>query len=355
MLQVPSLLYPPCEYPAPWPLKPFSTPTPHLQRSLNFALLPKRLFVHDPYRILAVSNKTAKYFPRIEYGEYREPRTDPQTCKWPYSSQNIYTYNLKLTKEAKESAKKSHPGFECDVAHLYVTPKRCIGSGHHSYVLQVELELPREVIMPARMCADCTKERLEKGKFRPDQGSNLNEDFVKFCYSALFKNGKPFEEADRKNTQFTMLQQTNIQHKPPYCQHIIGDGPQPPPSVRVSMIAKLAFPDDEDSEPHHQFLHQEAENYQNFPDHIFQHWNGYNIIPPVHDPTPVGAVAPNFYGFYVPDESNLPIKNGEYMSPILLLEHCGTQAKFSELSLDDRFVIVFVPFFFKKKNINTEA
>ena len=40
-----------------------------------------------------------------------------------------------------------------------------------------------------------------------------------------------------------------------------------------------------------------------FPDHMFEHWNGYNVIPPLTEPTPVGAVVPQFYGFYVPEDN----------------------------------------------------
>ncbi|KAG2070566.1 hypothetical protein BDR04DRAFT_1142719 [Suillus decipiens] len=43
---------------------------------------------------------------------------------------------------------------------------------------------------------------------------------------------------------------------------------------------------------HDLHLAQEAENYQSFPDHFFQHWTGYNIVPPIHDPVPVGALCP---------------------------------------------------------------
>ncbi|KLO09415.1 hypothetical protein SCHPADRAFT_834055, partial [Schizopora paradoxa] len=46
--QISSCLLPPSEYPGRWPLRPFSTPTCHLQERIPFEKLPKRLIVHDP-------------------------------------------------------------------------------------------------------------------------------------------------------------------------------------------------------------------------------------------------------------------------------------------------------------------
>ncbi|KAG2367557.1 hypothetical protein BDR07DRAFT_1457812 [Suillus spraguei] len=116
------------------------------------------------------------------------------------------------------------------------------------------------------------------------------------------------------------------------CDHErnLGSGPVPRTTI-VSVAAKLSIAHD----PH---LAQEAENYQSFPDHFFQYWTGYNIVPPMHDPVPVGALCPQFYGYYTPDEltddkhSRLP----RYLSPILLLEHCGREIDPDELCLDDK-------------------
>jgi hypothetical protein len=68
--------------------------------------------------------------------------------------------------------------------------------------------------------------------------------------------------------------------------------------------------------------------------------NGFNIIPPLHDPVPVGPVVPQFYGYYVPEEEEKRKKFDDedeiYLSPILLLEDCGTPVKPNQLSIDDR-------------------
>jgi hypothetical protein len=89
----------------------------------------------------------------------------------------------------------------------------------------------------------------------------------------------------------------------------------------------------------------EVHNYQQFPSHFFEHWNGFNIILPLHDPVPVGAVVPQFYGYYLPDQEKKKRPDHEddnstprpaYLSPILLLEDCGTPVKPEKLSIDNR-------------------
>ncbi|EIM91731.1 uncharacterized protein STEHIDRAFT_41053, partial [Stereum hirsutum FP-91666 SS1] len=91
---------------------------------------------------------------------------------------------------------------------------------------------------------------------------------------------------------------------------------------------------------HDDHLAHEAQNYQKFDDILFEHWTGYNVVPPLHDPTPVGAVVPQFYGYYeAVDEKGKKIKadkRGRYLSPILLLEDCGKPIVVENLSIDDR-------------------
>ncbi|KAL4061978.1 hypothetical protein J3A83DRAFT_2769360 [Scleroderma citrinum] len=82
---------------------------------------------------------------------------------------------------------------------------------------------------------------------------------------------------------------------------------------------------------HDEHLVTEAQNYQNFPDHFFQHRNGYNIVRPLLNPVPMHTLVPQFYGYYVPDDvAPIAIAPGgkaerpAYLSPILFLEDCGT-------------------------------
>ncbi|KZV77145.1 hypothetical protein PENSPDRAFT_567594, partial [Peniophora sp. CONT] len=97
-------------------------------------------------------------------------------------------------------------------------------------------------------------------------------------------------------------------------------------------------------------LAREARNYQAFPSHFFEHWNGYNLVYPLHDPTPCGALVPQFYGYYVPQGDSKPATTSDtaplpqtapslpadYISPILLLENCGVPIEVDNLSDDDR-------------------
>ncbi|KAL5483372.1 hypothetical protein ACEPAI_8603 [Sanghuangporus weigelae] len=348
------LLYAPSEYPAPWPLRPFSAPLARLQRKLPHSSLPRKLIVHDPWNVLCVS----------EYEWF-----EPEDCKWGTKPDVVRTYHLESGGDARSQQESGQDGGrdistqDCPVAHLYITPRRRIGRGHHSFVYQVELELPRNMLVQPKVCYECTKEvqRVMKSflEQNPQEGRHFavkakrvsNNELLKNIptirptddlamqqnYSQLFKEGRPFVESDREDPLFELMKYAYHQDRPPFCEHLERGIPAPP-SQRVSVIAKLSLPDDEDVDIHGhvQHLRSEAENYQRFPSHLFEHWNGYNVLQPMHDPTPVGAVVPQFYGFYVPDKDSDPIRNGEYMSPILLLEHCGVQVDPTELSMDDR-------------------
>jgi hypothetical protein len=113
----------------------------------------------------------------------------------------------------------------------------------------------------------------------------------------------------------------------PYCSHLqqLARCKQGPPTAKVCVAAKL-------SKQYDEHLAQEAENYQSFPSHLFEHWSGYNVVPPLHDPVPVGAVVPQFFGHYVPEEDS----DDEYLSPILLIENCGIPVDPKSLNKDDR-------------------
>ncbi|KAK0472454.1 hypothetical protein IW261DRAFT_1424281 [Armillaria novae-zelandiae] len=106
---------------------------------------------------------------------------------------------------------------------------------------------------------------------------------------------------------------------------------QVPTTFKVSVGAKLSLKDDG-------HLEREAKNYQQFPEHFFQHWSRYNVIAPLHDPTPALAVVPQFYGYYIPEEDEAKTCNDdnmEYISTILLLEDCGGPVDVDQLDLDD--------------------
>jgi hypothetical protein len=59
------------------------------------------------------------------------------------------------------------------------------------------------------------------------------------------------------------------------------------------------------------------------------------VIEPL--PHPVGAVVPQYYGYYVSEDTgDRSEKNEVYLSPILLLENCGVPVDPETLGIDDR-------------------
>lgn len=114
----------------------------------------------------------------------------------------------------------------------------------------------------------------------------------------------------------------------PCCKHLF-----PPklylPRTSVRVVAKISKEGD-------QHLEREAKNYQLFPQHMFEHWSGYNQVPPLTDPVPVGPVVPQYYGYYKPAGNKQ--MEGRYLSPILLLENCGVPVDVNKLNADDRYV-----------------
>ena len=247
-----------------------------------------------------------------------------------------------MTGKAKTESRVSGPE-PCPVAHLYITPKRRIGSGNHSFVFQAEFELPREVLVEAKACYECALEALENSPSREVRfGKGLTKEERRYYLEKTFKHSRPFEDADLSDDRYQALMHVKFQSKPPYCKHLERGIPQPP-SQRVSVTAKLTRPNEDGhnwdgtrKERHQEHLRNEAGVYMDLPNHAYEHWNGYNVIHPLNDPTPVGAVVPQFYGYYTPDECNKPIKKGTFMSPILLLEHCGVQVSPETLSIDHR-------------------
>jgi hypothetical protein len=94
----------------------------------------------------------------------------------------------------------------------------------------------------------------------------------------------------------------------------------------VRVCAKLSHKDD----PH---LAREAKVYQAFASHLSEHWSGYNLVRPSREPVPVGAVVPQFYGYYAP----APREPGaEYLSPVMLLENCGMPLDTAVLNADQK-------------------
>ena len=104
------------------------------------------------------------------------------------------------------------------------------------------------------------------------------------------------------------------------------------PDGKVTVVAKAAFPESE----HRQFLHNEAKIFGSFPRHFSEEWCGYNMVSPLSWPVPVGPVVPKFYGYYLPTGAQR-----DKLSPILLMEECGTPTRPGQLTQEQKWVIIF--------------
>ncbi|MCJ1402679.1 hypothetical protein MMC11_005899 [Xylographa trunciseda] len=102
---------------------------------------------------------------------------------------------------------------------------------------------------------------------------------------------------------------------------------------RVTVIAKTAFP----SKQHLAHLDNEAEVLNKLSmkarRHMQQEWCGFNVLPGLNKPVPVGPVVPKFYGYYKPQKQK---GSSDNLSPILLIEDCGMPVKQDNLSQENK-------------------
>ena len=238
-------------------------------------------------------------------------------------------------------------------AHLYLSPAHAIGVGNHSFVYDAEFEVPRSFLVKEELCMDCVhsdvEEQLKKrvedlknarpGKFITK--TTVIPPYMMTCGPGDNETMYLLEEGSETTTRvyegpYDVVIQSRVRYqnleRAPYCEHLKArETSVHPLTTKVSVAAKLSLQYDE-------HLRLEAYNYQRFPKHFFEHWSGYNIIRPFHQPVPLGAIVPQFYGYYKIDEASRGdgSDHKEYMSPILLLEKCGTPIMFDELSIDDK-------------------
>lgn len=237
--------------------------------------------------------------------------------------------------------KKPEPPLSTPEAHLYLSSKRIIGRGHHSAVYSAEWEIPRTWLpsFRPRVCERCASlallEKLKKDMpdVEVDETEYVGKQISTFLNELARRSAATgFLHEDTSKTKMRCrgpVRQIDIdvqwQGPGTYCKHETCRRNKT--TFRTLVSAKLSIKRDD-------HLKQEAKNYQKFPAHFFKHWNGYNIVPPLHDPTPIGAVVPQFYGYYVPEKGD---GDQGYLSPILLLEDCGTPIDVEALDIDDRF------------------
>ncbi|KAH7885016.1 hypothetical protein F5I97DRAFT_1811584, partial [Phlebopus sp. FC_14] len=345
------------------PCRPFP-----LQRGVPLHLLPKKLHVHDPWNLLSVN------FYNIHPKE-----------AWSSKEDVIHTYLLSLpsaSREAADEASKAAAAEEDAVkeqtimllpqeeagetnepaiiavlpkrprnltevpeAHLYISPKGRLGEGHHSVVYRAEWELPRDLFCKSTICRPCVEEKVEgtssSSAMEVDSSASqrkVGEVIIEEMHipgETIHSPRSPATVTHPRVVRTTSYKGVTVQiyadvpwQNPSFpetmCKHRTALCKPVPRTAVCEVAAKLSL-------EHDQHLAREASNYVKFPAHFFQHWNGYNVVPPLHNPTPVGAVVPQFYGYYVPETTP-----SEYRSPILLIEHCGEPVEPKKLCEDDR-------------------
>ena len=344
------------DLPGPWPLVPFSMEIPDLQKRIPVHLLPRKLVVHDPWDLLAFKNHGIKVMKDSEMAK-----------KWA-DNDVVRVYRLKLSeagekriKEEKEAitkgAEASRPSTskeECITvsdndtaymvilperpplpestpeAHLYLSPTCFAGHGNHSIVFRAELELPRSLLTGELMCEVCVaakaSEMIAEIKKNPSH-ANIHERPLRIYPDVKWQNPE----------------------REPLCSHLRRTK-HVPLATKVGVVAKLSIPEDN-------HLQREGLNYQSFPAHFFEHWTGYNLIRPITRPVPLGAVVPQFYGYYVPekpeerrsgDDSDVDCEG--YLSPILLVEDCGTPVDTTKLDETEKTDCVSLVYRFHEEN-----
>ncbi|VDC02513.1 unnamed protein product [Peniophora sp. CBMAI 1063] len=394
----------------------FSSRVPTLQARIPFHLLPEKLIVHDPWNTLSIKDErddmTTPVAERADIVHTFELSLSKESQEKQAAERDAAVAADKARFE-KDEWRKIEPSAEepgplppslfaiyakvpprpprptsIPEAHLYIRREDKCGDGNHSVVYFSELELPRWTLVDDVLCETCwrtalleeIRERRKSGTLRPDvSNGNVRPPEIKRTVKVFddLRNPVAVETSctERREvglttggTDFELHHNThrvvtdeyigpvayvypkvtwqNPEHGP-VCEHLCINGHQPPLTTRVKVCAKLSIQGDF-------HLAREAENYQAFPSYFFEHWNGYNLVVPLRDPTPCGALVPQFYGYYVPqggfepvldtvlDEASAaktkgaPLLPASYISPILLLEYCGIPINIDEMGPDDR-------------------
>ncbi|CAA7265710.1 unnamed protein product [Cyclocybe aegerita] len=354
-------VFQPDAYPPGWsrgPLFENADPyVPSLRKYIPHTLLPSRLVVHDPWNVLTVAYKNRDWW----NAKRKWSEEDDMTYIYKLSS-NENTPSKKQDEKDRiareEKRKKVLETFLADPhtrnelpdgvmvqtdnksghlspiyivfppepertppkeAHLYMMPSHRIGTGNHSHVFKARWELPRSFLVKEELCMTCVMDDMAeqlkeqegdeakshgmcgvyvcKVESRPEVVTTMaNEDGEEQQY--ILEEGHYSEKMVYEGSLRVILTRVKYQNleRGPYCAHIRKEERAIHPlTATVSVAAKLSIEDD-----YH--LGREVKNYQGFPRHFWEHWSGYNLIHPIHDPVPIGPLAPQFYGYYVPDD-----------------------------------------------------
>ncbi|KDR77271.1 hypothetical protein GALMADRAFT_246580 [Galerina marginata CBS 339.88] len=373
--------------------------TPVLQQYIPQHLLPEKLVVHDPWNLLRAQSCYDRSTPWVDKDdEVRIYKLKPPATKGLVVRQNKDIAECKLKTNMAKSVSDhflanphsnrerpdgmvyppANAGFEigpskppvyivfppkpntrpAKTAHLYISPAARLGTGNHSFVYRAEYEVRRSFLVDEEICKECVlndvKRILEEedgphGERRDGRWDELSGRYTiklrgKPPRSAMFGEEEILltpgtEEVEMVYDGPYRAIQTTVGYqnleRAAYCEHLREENIHPL-TTKVQVAAKLSIQNDD-------HLPKEAANYQRFPKDFFEHYNGFNVIKPLSNPTPVGAIVPQFYGYYVldkEDEQNKECKDEEYSSPILLVEDCGAPIEPEGLSMDDRCVFL---------------
>ena len=208
-------------------------------------------------------------------------------------------------------------------AHLYLSPSHMAGKGNHSFAYHAEGDIPRDLLVPDVLCRQCVTDKAQKiiaaedeegtdPKWITKRGEVVLKEYVRPEFvTTIHEEPDNYVLRERKELSRLVYEgpvriiRTTVGYQNPardgYCVHLSGhDRFKRCLRTTVRVTAKLSMQGDD-------HLDRESVNYQMFPDHFFQHWNGYNVVSPLTEPVPVGALVPQYYGHYVPDE-DIPVR-----------------------------------------------
>ncbi|KAJ7470260.1 hypothetical protein FB451DRAFT_1176331 [Mycena latifolia] len=377
----------PENYPRPWPIVPFSfvkPPLPKLETLIPYTLLPKKLIVHDPWNLLSMPDelepdamdKDWTHMTDIARTYDLKPLTKAGLHKSDHQHEvfrgrvddldySIPPFNspdgggrcspMLRIKVPPYPHKKTTPA-----AHLYISPASKAGVGNHSAVYDAEWELPRSLLVPDVFCRECVAQELEEMRASGELDRIIAEatgnepwghitEKIEVIPEGAVDVSKPGHKDENTKPDIRIAQPRTIERTRTYdgpivdihpkarwqtpgrgenCAHVRrGNEGARPPTATVRVCAKLSIQDD-------RHLAREAKVYQALPAHLSEHWSGYNLVRPSRAPVPVGAVVPQFYGYYVPAPESTA--GSGYLSPIMLLENCGAPLDPEVLSADEK-------------------
>ncbi|KIJ59032.1 hypothetical protein HYDPIDRAFT_33544 [Hydnomerulius pinastri MD-312] len=367
-----------------------------LQRSIPLHLLPKKLRVHDPWNLLSVDgdpehDSAASWTSKKDIvrtcilslsPESQKAANEAAKAAAEIEDAEVMINEAVMILPQEEEGPTEEPAVlavlpqrprkltEIPEAHLYISPQGKLGEGHHSVVYKAEWELPRDLFCESAICKTCVDEKVrgetkrmkesgeweqqlreaQKARGTPDGDSGEDPSAMDVDPSGsespkkkkvgttnpamvtppvvTVREPKLIQKLRYEGPTITThpdVKYQNTSYPETICEHRRFHERPVPRTAMFEVAAKLSMPGDE-------HLAREARNYLDFPPHFFQHWNGYNVVPPLRDPTPLGALVPQFNGYYVPRTR----AKREYRSPILLIEDCGQPVDPDKLCEDDR-------------------